>query len=540
MKPRVPGRDRAGWQAIRPGTGSLIFQLFIASLRCLKAALRPGIFLLLGVFPGLRAADGAAPVAVDHDYVRAIAEKTAAAPYQPRPGNLPPFLRELSYDDYQRIRFLPQNALWRTDHRPFVAEFFHPGSLFSAPVTINEFTASQVRRIPFARASFDYADLRLPAPLPDSLEYAGFRLLYPLNQPGRWDEIVSFLGASYFRALGKGNRYGISARGLAIDSGGPGPEEFPGFVEFWLGQPEPGAKSLVFHALLDGPSLTGAYTFVITPGEDTVVEVKATLFFRSRAANVGLAPLTSMFWFGENSASRFGDFRSEVHDSDGLLVAPDAGTRLWRPLANGREMHTTDFAADALAGYGLLQRDRDYRSYADAEARYETRPSVWIEPVGPWPAGRVRLVELPTGNENTDNIVASWSLLTPPGPGTSLEFSYRMHWTGIPVTGGPAGRVTATRETVQVERPGRSRFIIDFDSPGLQSLPAGAGVTAEIIVPPGVKIIDERAYRNEADGSWRLAMLLEAPPSSTAVELRARLLVEGKPLTETWVGVWEP
>lgn len=497
-------------------------------------------FLFVLLFAALPAAAEVNHVEINHAYVRALAEKAAATAYQPRPADLPEFFRDMNYDDYQRIQFRHESALWRTDDRPFIVEFFHPGSIYSRPVAINEFSGSYAQRIPFVRTFFDYADLRLPGRLPGSLEYAGFRLLYHLNDPKRWDEVVSFLGASYFRAVGRNQRYGGSARGLALDSGGPGPEEFPDFVEFWLGKPEAGAKTITFHALLDSPSVAGAYTFVLTPGDEMIMDVQSTLFFRTRVANVGLAPLTSMFWFGENSASHFGDFRGEVHDADGLLVAPEPGIRLWRPLANPGQPRTTDFSAAAIAGFGLLQRDRDFHSYEDTEARYEMRPGTWVEPIGSWPAGRVRLLELPAKDEYEDNIVAFWAPLTPPEPGKPLEFSYRLHWTGAAVFGGPQGWVGATRQTVQVERPKRTKFVIDFAQAGLKTIPASASVTADVTLPPEVSLLDQRVFRNEADDSWRLALLLDAPKATGPVELRARLLLEGKPVTETWVDTWQP
>lgn len=469
-------------------------------------------------------------------YVEDLARKRAGEAYKARQVELPPFLRELTYDDYYRIRFLSEKALWRTDELPFETQFFHPGGLHRTPVIIHEFTSTHVQQIPFVRAFFDYQNLPVPARLPGSLEYAGFHVLHAQGK----GEIVAFLDTDYFRALANGQRYGLSARGITINAGGPQKEEFPEFVEFWLGKPAAGDRSFTFYSLLDGPSVTGAYTFTVTPGDETIVEVQARCFFRSRVENLGLAPLTSMFWFGENSASRFGDFRSEVHDSDGLIVAPDAGIRLWRPLRNPPAPRTSDFPAAAPEGFGLLQRDRDYRSYEDTEARYERRPSVWVEPVGPWPEGRVRLVELPTHNEYADNIVAFWSPLRPPDAGQSLDFSYRLHWTNAAVFGGPPGWVRSTRQTLQVDRSKRSKFVVDFVAPELKEAAANAAVSVDAPAPPRGKIVNRTVFRNETDGSWRMVLLLDPQEVTTPIELRARLLLDGKPVTETWVDGWEP
>jgi glucans biosynthesis protein len=475
---------------------------------------------------------------IDHDYVRNLAEKLAEKPYRERKADLPAFFRDMTYDDYARIRFIPENSLWLGDNLPFIMQFFHPGGLHKKPVVLHEFSDTHVQRIPFLRTYFDYQDLNAPARIPGSLDYAGFRILSHINAPDRWDEDVSFLGASYFRALAKDQRYGISARGLAINSGGA--EEFPDFVSFWIGKPTGNATSVTIHALLDSPSVAGAYTFVMTPGVETIIDAHASLFFRATVSNLGLAPLTSMFWFGENSADHHGDFRQEVHDSDGLLVAPDAATRLWRPLTNPPQLRVTDFNAAAPVGFGVLQRDRIFRDYEDTEARYERRPSVWIEPSGGWPPGRVRLVELTAINEYNDNVVAFWSPLEQPAAGSQLEFAYRMHWTNEATFGGPPAWVRATRQTVQVERPKRTKYVIDFDGPGVTSLASDAAITAEVTTGPQVAILDQRLFRNDIDGSWRLAVLLDAPAADTPQEIRARLVSEGKPISETWVSTWQP
>lgn len=494
-------------------------------------------------------------VDVDHAYVVAAAQRLAAEPYQPRPVNLPPFLRDLSYDDYQRIRFIGEHSLWRGNELPFRVQFFHPGNLFHNTVKIHEFASGFSQRIPFVRTYYDYQDLKVPGRLPGSLEYAGFRVLYPLNDPKKFDEVISFLGASYFRALGRGHRYGISARGLALNYGTAQPEEFPDFVEFWLGKPEPDARELTIHALLDSPSVAGAYTFVLTPGDDTVVHTRATLFFRQQVEVVGLAPLTSMFWFGENTAMRFGDFRPEVHDSDGLLVATGADARLWRPLENPRAIRVTTFPCSG--GFGLLQRDRRYYNYEDAEARYERRPGVWIRPDGEWPAGHVRLLEMPTANEYADNVVAAYVLEEPPAAGSSLEYSYEQLWTSRPTFGGPPAWVRSTRRTVQVDRnPRHTRFIIDYAPAGMAGVPADAAVTAHIEASPPASVATHTLFRNEVDGSWRLSLELtapsgtpnaeqsnnppSAPPPPPPMEVRVQLRLNDKPLSETWTSTWEP
>ena len=479
-------------------------------------------------------------VAVTHDYVKQIAAEMAREPHEPPREQVTSYFRKLGYDEYRRIQFIPESSLWRSDNLPFQVQFFHPGYLFNQTIELNEFTPTHTQPIPFSVKSFNYQELKPSFWARRGLNYAGFRVIHELNQPGKWDEVISFLGASYFRALAKGQRYGISARGLALNSGGPATEEFPAFIEFWLGKPDPAAKSLTVHALLDSKSVCGAYTFVVVPGVDTTVEVQASLFFRQAVDVPGFAPLTSMFWYGEASPSRFGDFRPEVHDSDGLLVAPDAETRLWRPLTNPAGVQRSDFAAPALAGFGLLQRDRDPRSYEDLEAFYQLRPSVWVETIGQWPAGRVRLVELPTGNEFADNMVAFFTPDQPVSPGKSLDLAWRLHWTNSPVFGGAPGWVRSTRQTVHDGAANRTRFVVDFEGLKPELVPAGAELFPDIVTAGPAKLEHVHVVRNEHDGSWRLVMAFSAAPDAPLTELRARLKLGDKVVTETWAMAWKP
>jgi glucans biosynthesis protein len=405
---------------------------------------------LLALLPACLALDAPAEITrqrIDHNFVTGLAKDLAAKPYQAPPA-APQFFRDLNYDAYRGITFRPERALWRDGGLAFQVQPAHPGYLFKDQVQLNEFTADYAQSVPFAQSLFDYHDLKVPLLSHWNLNFAGFRVFHPLNGAGQWNEVIAFLSGTYYRALGRDQAYGASARGLALNAGGPAPEEFPVFREFWLGKPAAGEKTLTVHALLDGPSVTGAYTFVITPGPETIVETQATLFFRRAAPLAGFAPLSSMFWYGEASDSRFGDFRPEVHDSDGLLVAPDAQTRLWRPLVNPTEVRRTDIEAPAFAGFGLLQRDRAGANYADLEGHYERRPGIWTEPVGTWPPGQIRLVEMPTKDEYQDNVTAYWTPRDPIKAGQRVDLAWKQHWSGAATFGGPPGWVAATRQTL--------------------------------------------------------------------------------------------
>lgn len=491
---------------------------------------------LVALPPAARAVER---MTVDHAFVVQLARDRAGTAYEPHRGEVHEFFRKLNYDTYQRITFRRDQALWHDAGLRFRLEFYHPGYLFTRALQLHEISDSHTQPIPFTRNHFDFHDLEVPWLSQRGLNYAGFRALHPLNQPDKWDEVVTFLGASYFRALGKGHRYGLSGRGLALNAGGPQKEEFPTFTEFWIRKPVPSDQTLHVHALLEGPSVTGAYTFNITPGEETVIMTRATLFFRQRVEVVGLAPLSSMFWFGETSPHRFGDFRPEVHDSDGLLIATDPETRLWRPLLNPAEVTLTDYDVPTLAGFGLLQRDRLMSSYEDFEARYDARPSVWIEPVGTWPPGRIRLVELPSHTEYEDNITAFWVPREPIQPGQPFELAWKQRWTSSGHFGGPAGWVSATRHAVHDGAKDVTKFIVDFDRDSLAAVPADAKVTGDVTVEGPAEIRHVQVFRGD-DGRRRLLVQLKAAPGSPAVQVRARLMQDGRALTETWTTRWLP
>lgn len=503
--------------------------------------------------PSASPANAPATPAAESPTFSVVAERAralAAKPYAAPAFKLPADLAALNYDRHRDIRFKPERALWRDAGLPFEVMFFHPGWLFSEPVRINEVTAQGVREISVDPKDFDYGKNQLdPARWP-KLGFAGFRVHYPLNSSAYKDELVVFLGASYFRALGQGQRYGLSARALAIDTvARPGKptqgEEFPRFVEFWLERPaSPEAKSLTIHALLDSPRAAGAYSFVITPGESTAMQVRSRLYLREGAQNIatlGIAPLTSMYLHGENQPDD-NDFRPEVHDSDGLSLHAGTGEWLWRPLVNpflskNKGVLTTSFSTTDPKGFGLMQRDRAFSSYEDLEARYELRPSAWIEPIGQWGAGRVELVQLPTDEEIHDNIVAYWLPDQLPAPGTPLDLSYRVLWQMKQEKRPGTAWVAQTRRGRSYGKlaPGEEKFVIDFEGPALRALPAEAVVEPVVTVGADTSVREAVAYRNEVTGGWRLTLrLLRAPDAPTAaqpLEARAylRQRVEPKP-----------
>jgi len=496
---------------------------------------------LLAAAAGPRAAWAQATAADPFALVAERARALAAQPYVKPDGKLPADLAALRYDGHRDIRFRPERALWRDAGLPYEVQFFHPGWLFADPVRVHEVSGEGTRELGVDPRDFDYGRNTLdPARWP-RLGFAGFRVHYALNSPAYKDELVVFLGASYFRALGQGQRYGLSARALAIDTVARPDrptqgEEFPRFVEFWLERPAADAKALTIHALLDSPRAAGAYTFIITPGENTVMQVRARLYLRAGSttiATLGIAPLTSMFLHGENQPDA-GDFRPEVHDSDGLSVHAGSGEWLWRPLVNPqfarrRGVLTTSFATTDPRGFGLMQRDRAFGSYEDLEARYELRPSAWVEPIGNWGAGRVELVQLPTDEEIHDNIVAYWLPDALPRPGEPLDLAYRVHWQMKQDARPGTSWVAQTRRGRSYGKlaPGEEKLVVDFVGPALSALPADARVEPVVTAGADITVREAIAYRNEITGGWRLALRVQrapdAPTASEPLELRAYL-----------------
>jgi len=479
------------------------------------------------------------PFGFDDVYLRAL--ELAEDPYQPDRPPLPPGFRDLQYDQYRDIRFRQDRSVWRGE-ASFQLQLFSRGFLYQDRVRINVITDGDTEPLAFSRDFFDFGKNEVPpGPLGD-MGFAGFRILYPLHGDERYDEVAVFLGASYFRAVGQQQNYGISARGLAIDTGLGTPEEFPVFREFWISKPPPNGEFLEVFALLDSKRATGAYQFRIRPGQDTVVDVTARINLRAPVEKLGIAPLTSMFYHGENTDRFIDDFRPEVHDSDGLVIAGGSGERVWRPLNNPESLQITTFGADNLRGFGVLQRDRDFDHYQDTEAIYHTRPSAWVEAVGGWGKGSVELVEIPTDSERNDNIVAFWKPAVPVEPGNPLHVEYRLHFSLNPESQLKGGRTLATRigaGGTDVPDYSRRKFVLDFAGHAVEGLdPENPNVQPVCNASSG-EIAQQVAHHNRFTGGWRLFFEL-VPESGQAADLRCFLRRGRDVLTETWVYRWLP
>ncbi|MBF8743897.1 glucan biosynthesis protein G [Pseudomonas guariconensis] len=468
------------------------------------------------------------------DDVAAKAKDLAGQKYEAPKSNLPAVFRDMKFADYQKIRFIQEKAEWAQDKTPFKLSFYHQGMHFDTPVKINQVTATSVEEIKYDPSRFEFGDVPHDPKTVENLGYAGFRVLYPINKAGKQDEIMTLLGASYFRVVGKGHVYGLSARGLAIDTALPSGEEFPRFREFWVEKPKPADKHLVIYALLDSPRSTGAYKLILRPGSDTLVDVKSKVFLRDHVSRLGVAPLTSMYLFGSNQPSKVLNYRPALHDSEGLSIHAGNGEWLWRPLNNPKHLAVSSFSVENPRGFGLLQRQREFSHYEDLDDNYQKRPSAWIEPRGDWGKGTVDLVEIPTADETNDNIVAFWSPEKLPEPGKPVEFEYRLRWTidESQLHSQALGWVKQTmRSTGDVkqsnlirEADGSVAFLVDFEGPALAALPEDTALRSQVSVGDNAEVVENNLRYNPEIKGWRLTLRLKVKDPSKSTEMRAALV----------------
>jgi glucans biosynthesis protein len=455
------------------------------------------------------------------------------------PEPIPRFMQELNYEQYQGIRFKPDQSLWHASHSRFRVMLISPGLYYRHPVKLHIIDAQGVHELPFRKDFFTFADEEVQRRIPPDLGYAGFKLTYPLQDAKTQNQFLVFAGASYFRGVGRDNTFGISARGIAVDTGLPSGEQFPSFVEYWLVRPAKDASTTTFYGLLDGKSVTGAYRFTVYPGMPTRLKVEARLFTREAIQLLGIAPLTSMFYYGENTPRPRGQWRSQVHDSDGLLIHNGvSGEWLWRPLINPVNLEMNYFQTENVSGFGLLQRHDQFTHYQDLGAHYETRPSAWVETQGDWGKGNVVLVELPTDSETNDNIVAFWSPGKPAGKDQSLSYDYTISFGDHAVGNEPAGQVLNTfvgdgNMIGGGNVPGAYRLIVDFAGGPLQKLPASAPVISSVVAGENGEVIEHFVEYAPSEHVWRLSILAK-PADDKPLALRAFLSKDGEAVTETW------
>ena len=456
------------------------------------------------------------------------AKRRASAPYLPQKTNLPTALDKLSPEQYRSIHFNPNAGIWRAEKLPFRLELLRASYNLQTAVTVSTVEDGMARDLVATPAMFQM-NAALPAKV--ALPLSGFRIRSLINSKKIWDEFLVFQGASYFRAVAKNLLYGLSARGLAVNTGEPNGEEFPAFTHFWVERPGMRAKSIVIYALLESESATGAYKFTVQPGEETLTEVELTLFPRAEMRAVGIAPLTSMFLFDETNRGHLDDYRPEVHDSDGLQITSKSGEQIFRQLANPVKLQVSTFTTQPPSGFGLVQRSRSPSDFQDFDAQYERRPSAWVEPKGDWGAGSVELVEIPSGRESNDNIVAFWRPAQPLTPGHPAQFSYRISWNNEPELPKGLGRVMATRSGASIDRK-RRVFLLDIVGAGEKV----DGLRLDLAASRG-KISNATLTSNAELHGLRASFDID-PSDADLIELRLRIMRGDAPVSETWLYRW--
>ncbi|MEE1612843.1 glucan biosynthesis protein [Microvirga sp. CF3016] len=488
-----------------------------------------------------------APAPFSFEDLKKRAQDMARSAYVAPPSPSPEVLYQIDYDAHGKIRFKTDLALWANGPGEFPVTFFHMGRFFQKPVRMHVVEGGQAREITY---DSDYFDMPADSParkLPDNSGFAGFRFQEARTGKLDWkkNDWVAFLGASYFRAIGELFQYGLSARGLAVDVAVFGKnEEFPDFTHVYFETPQPGSDTVTVYALLDGPSVAGAYRFVMQRAAAVIMDIDSAVYMRQDVSRLGLAPLTSMYWYSEKAKTTAIDWRPEIHDSDGLAMWTGTGERIWRPLNNPPRIITSAFTDENPKGFGLLQRDRNFDHYLDG-VYYDRRPSLWIEPQGTWGRGSIQLVEIPTDDEIHDNIVAMWVPAEPARAGQAIELRYRMHWSAEEPYPTPLARVVATRlgngGQAGTARPkGVRKFMVEFIGEPLTKLPSGVIPKPVLTASRGEfsNILTE-AVPNNVPGHWRTQFDLTVT-GTEPVEMRGYLRNENEVLSETWLYQYHP
>ncbi len=478
------------------------------------------------------------PHAFSWDILNERARVLAAQPFNPRRYDIPKELADLDYDHYRFIKFDPKKAIWSGEQVNYRLELFHLGYIYRSPVDIFVVENGMALPVAYDKSLYHFGPAEKRKPLPDDIHgFSGLRIHAPIERPGVFEEFLVFQGASYFRAKPAGQHYGLSARGLTIDTAQPHGEEFPGFRAFWAEKPKPGDAAVTVYALLDSISVTGAYRFRCAAPGDVQMEVECQLYPRREIRYAGIAPFSSMFYFGPADQTLRDDFRGEVHDSDGLAVLTSYGEWVWRPLVTAPHILYSVFSGGTPGGFGLIQRARKFEEYQDINAAYEKRPSAWVEPLNDWGEGSVDLIEIPTNGEYDDNIVAFWRPKAPLVPGQTYNYRYRLTWTAdIPVEREVA-KVVQTRAG-KGQKDGARYLQIDFAGEPLSAdadeedwdyaVNASAGHIKAFTVGP-----------NPYTDGKRIG--IEYYPDGVKVaDLSFQIRKFGKPLTEKWVYRWAP
>ncbi len=465
-----------------------------------------------------------------------LVQEQARQPYEPDARLVPDFLNKLGYDEYRDFKFKPERALWHDQQLPFELEFFHAGYLYHRSVAMHAIGSDgALTQIPFSPDMFEYGPQEdLIELLPEGLNFSGFHVWHT-DADGELKRIGLFQGASYFRMVSSFDEYGLSARALAVNTTNPTPEEFPEFTTFWFEQPMPGDTEFVFYGLAEGSSVVAGYRFVLTPGSPIHLHVEARVVLRNPVEELGLAPFSTMFWYGENTARKPADFRPEVHDSDGLFIET-ADEAIWRPIANPPRTRTDILPGTALRTFGLQQRDRDYEHYQDIEADYHLRPDAWVVPGQNMQEGSLRLLEIESPHEYADNVALVWAPANLPVPGEVFAYEYDSYFGERELP--QLAKVVASRYGESLRGDGSIEFVIDLTGGKLDAMPEDAELEIESSIEGG-EFVWQNIRRNPHNDTWRLNLRV-LPGPSQEIRLRAALEDDNERLSETWTYWWMP
>lgn len=479
------------------------------------------------------------------DTLKARVADLATRPYVPPPMPNPDILKQMDYDVAKNLIFDKTHALY--PEGPYPVTFLAVGQIFLKTVRMHVIEGDQAREILYRPNYFHHDPKDLIGKLPNEPSpLAGLEFRQAANRPDLADHEgwARFIGASYFRGVGQANQFGLSARGLAQNTGVANPEEFPDFTQFWIEEGRKESDPVLLYALLDGPSVVGAYRFIMHRGAAVTMEISCDLHLRKSIDRLGIAPFTSMFWYSETLKPLAEDWRPEVHDSDGVSIWTGKGERLWRPLNNPKHLMISSFLDESPRGFGLMQRDKNYDHYLDG-VYYEKRPCGWVEPLGKWGEGSVQLVEIPTNNEIYDNIILFWVPKEPTLAGQTLQFDYRLHWTDLDPFPGSLAHCVATRlGQGAIQGAPRSKtlrkFVVEFQGSAFDVLKDDDAPEPVLTAARGtfLNIITEPSP--DGDGRhWRVQFDLDVQ-GVEPVEMRCYLRFKGAPLTETWAYQYHP
>lgn len=463
------------------------------------------------------------------ELARALSKRAMA----PNPVDLPDGLGQLSLDAAAQIRLQPQHMVWAGEQRGFAIEPLHRGSVFSNPVSIFVIEDGVVRRIGFDKSRFDYGRVPVPAAQAD-LGFSGFRLHVGGE---KLVEAAIFQGATFFRAIARGQVFGAVARSLVLRPGEQRGEEIPFFRAFWIERPGPAATSLTVHGLIDSDSATAAVRMTLRPGDVTINDIELTLFARTQLDNVGFGGMMGGFLFGPQRRRVFDEVRPAVHEVSGLQMRTGADEWLYRPLNNPEQLQVSAFMDNNPKGFGLVQRERDYNAYQDDDQRFELRPSVWIEPLGDWGSGTVQLLEVPTDSEINDNIICHWRPRQAIAAGSETTVSYRQFWCWQTPENPPVAMVRSVRQGRGTQGR-RRRFFVDFEGDTLADSALAQNVKVLLSATPGV-IHNTRLVPYPERRTMRVSFELD-PGADASCELRLQLEAAARPVSETWLNRWTP